>query len=238
MGWHTSTEEVCEVDFVGHSWFCKHEYLKWMVDKPYGGEFKYVGEDMCLSFACQEHDVQTYVPPHPKAIPALWGSIPQYGWKYGTNAVAISLQGQNLAAMVAALDKMHRDGWTMLYERNPQYNEYLIQRHYPNALKSMTLTSKKLLQLFGKKRPIFIGERKYAAAVQDVFALTPEDYFILDDASGQFTIQRVLSAFRKYAIHIFFTGVYNQIKPHLEYQHLIENEDFINGMEILHIDDF
>ena len=120
-GWHSANEKIAEVDFVGHSWFVERDYLKYMAKKPYIKDYKYVGEDMCLSYSCQEHDIFTYVPPHPLDNIPLWGSLPQYGQKYGSNEVALSVNSVHLADMRKILAQMRNDGWKLLCERNDQY---------------------------------------------------------------------------------------------------------------------
>lgn len=224
------------MDFVGHSWFARREYLEWMTAKPYGQEFKYVGEDMALSFACQEHGVQTFVPPHPTQILALWGSIPQYGNQYGGGAdTAVSMNQNNLIAMKKALIKMHSDGWELLFEREPYYVEHFLNQNPRGRIEASLRTNVTLLRLMSKKRTIFMGERKYAAAARNLFALVPEDYYVLENGEGKILAERLFGGFRRYALHVFFTDVYAQLKPYLQQQKLVEGEDFIDGRSILNL---
>lgn len=121
VGWHNPYNKPINVDFVGHSWFIKSEWLKDMLLKPYANEYKYVGEDMCLSFTCREKGVKTIVPPHPHEDIELWGSIPKYGEAYGMSKVAVSANPANYSAMGSALKRMHGAGWQLIFEENEEY---------------------------------------------------------------------------------------------------------------------
>ena len=166
-GWHTGNEKTCAVDFGGHAWFFEREYLTWMLDKPYLKKYKLVAEDMTISFAASKHGFGSYVPQHPKNIPSLWGSIPEFGLKYGTSEVAISLNVNNLQLMVYALNELHDDGWKLLLEENPAYLEEFVsvcKQSSPGKdlhARLFKLTSKLLMPLFDKKAPVFLGEKNY-----------------------------------------------------------------------------
>jgi hypothetical protein len=61
-------------------------------DLPDTRVFALCGEDMHLSYTAQKYGkIKTFVPPHPKTDLELWGSDPQKGMQYGTEAHAISL---------------------------------------------------------------------------------------------------------------------------------------------------
>ena len=63
-----------EVDLVGHSWFFKQEWSKYMwYEEPVSWDN---GEDIMFSYLCQKYGkIPTYVPPHPSDKPELWGSL-------------------------------------------------------------------------------------------------------------------------------------------------------------------
>lgn len=237
VGWHVANDKIREVDYVGHSWFVKREYLSWMLSKPYGHKYKYAAEDMTLSFAGQEHGVKTFVPAHPRNIIALWGSIPSYGWNYGTDTVALSGNSENLIAMNNALKDLHADGWKFLFERNSDYVNFMDTERNFNDLRALTHqmseTVAMLLKLVTKRQSIFMGERKYLPHVQRLFDITPQEYFVLEDDNRKINLRNVLGRFRWHSIHIFFTDVYSQIKPHIEQAHWTENADFIDGRILL-----
>jgi len=86
-GWPSKNEDVERVDYVGHCWFFKREWLQylWKEKPPMWGN----GEDMNFSYAIQRYaGLQTYVPPHPEDEPALHGSL--LGYELGVDSKATS----------------------------------------------------------------------------------------------------------------------------------------------------
>ena len=84
IGWANSNNATAMVDFVGHSWFLKTEWLDYLFENTEELQsYKICGEDMTLSQKLQEHGVSTFVPPHPKNNTELWGSLPEYSYKFG-----------------------------------------------------------------------------------------------------------------------------------------------------------
>jgi hypothetical protein len=73
-GWPTNNEETTEVDLVGHSWFFKREWLRFLwQEKPVTWDN---GEDIQFGFMAKIHgNIPTYCPPHPKDDKSLHGSI-------------------------------------------------------------------------------------------------------------------------------------------------------------------
>jgi len=73
-GWPTQNPEVTEVDLVGHSWFFKREWLRYLwQEKPVTWDN---GEDIQFGFMAKIHGgIPTYCPPHPPEDPELHGSI-------------------------------------------------------------------------------------------------------------------------------------------------------------------
>ena len=86
FGWVSGNLEPVEVDLVGHAWFFKSEYIKYMwMEKPAWAN----GEDMHFSAMAQIHGgVKTYVPPHPPSYKECWSSL--YGVQLGVDEVASS----------------------------------------------------------------------------------------------------------------------------------------------------
>ena len=119
VGWLKPYSRRAEVDFVGHSWFVKKEYLDYMFDgtEKYQ-QFKRAAEDMCLSFKCQQKGVPTFVPPHPHSDMSLWGSMPDTGLKFGNDSVAISQNAKGCGYMRKALAMFVADGWEFYVTRN------------------------------------------------------------------------------------------------------------------------
>lgn len=116
VGWHNPNIDTVKVDFVGHSWFLKREWIKYMLDIHSVINYKYVGEDMALSYACQKNDIYTYVPPHPYNDVQLWGSKPDSGKIYGTQGGALSLNPAHLESMNNAAVSIKKLGWSLLLE--------------------------------------------------------------------------------------------------------------------------
>ena len=73
-GWPTNNEDITEVDLVGHSWFFKREWLRYLwQEKPVTWDN---GEDIQFGFMAKIHgNIPTYCPPHPKDDKSLHGSI-------------------------------------------------------------------------------------------------------------------------------------------------------------------
>ena len=108
VGWNNPNRDSVMVDFVGHSWFLKTQWLDYMLDdtEEIQERYKYVGEDMCLSYGCYLHNINTYVPPHPLDALELWGSIPSCAIRYGVTKVAISANSIHYKQMNEVLKEL------------------------------------------------------------------------------------------------------------------------------------
>ena len=73
-GWPTQNSETTEVDLVGHAWFFKREWLKYLwQEKPTTWDN---GEDIQFAFMAKIYGgIPTYCPPHPPDNKELHGSI-------------------------------------------------------------------------------------------------------------------------------------------------------------------
>ena len=60
-----------------------------------------------------------------------------------------------------------------------------------------------------------------------------DEYKILEDADNNINADRLFSFARRYAIHIFLTDIYNELKPFLEKNGWQECIDFIDGRGLL-----
>ena len=119
VGWNAPNWYVAEVDFVGHAWFLKTEWLSFMFDGTESiRKYKHVGEDMCLSAKCLEHGIHTYVPEHLYTNTQLWGSIPKYGKAFGISSTAISSYSSNYIFMNNVLKVLRNEGWKCVAERD------------------------------------------------------------------------------------------------------------------------
>lgn len=112
VGWDKPNKRRVQVDFAGHSWFLKKDWLGAMFinsNKYY--KFRNVAEDAYLSFALKKFlHINTYVPPHPENNIELYGSIPQKAWEHGMKEVGISISPENLSKMQKALKMMKAEG--------------------------------------------------------------------------------------------------------------------------------
>ena len=101
IGWAYPNDKVEQVDIVGHSWFFRREWLSYFWrELPTPNQSTLVGEDIHFSYTLQKYaNINTYVPPHPKDNIEMWGSIPEYGWEYGTDSNAISQNNSNMNLM-------------------------------------------------------------------------------------------------------------------------------------------
>lgn len=154
VGWAQPFSKLIKVDFVGHSWFFPKKYLEYMFDNTNKyQEYKYVAEDMCLSFKCKEKGINTYVPPHPYFNEELWGSQKEYAYKFGTTPTAISSNSNSFIKMNTALQSLKKDGWDLIYNKEKysikykfikiKYEElkYKIKREYYRTKNKITKKS-------------------------------------------------------------------------------------------------
>ncbi len=127
IGWMNPNQETAMVDFVGHAWFLKTEWLAYMFEgtSEISDQYKYVGEDMCLSCQCSLHGINTYVPPHPFEHPEMWGALPKSSKRFGVTEVAVSASSSNHQLMNDVLKKMRKRGWEIVFERDRVYYEHL-----------------------------------------------------------------------------------------------------------------
>lgn len=73
-GWNgLHGDKVERVDLVGHSWFFRQEWIKYMFyEKPYTWDN---GEDIMFSFLAQKYgNINTFVPKHPEDSKNLWST--------------------------------------------------------------------------------------------------------------------------------------------------------------------
>jgi hypothetical protein len=85
IGWngsHGPNDTIKPVDLIGHAWFLKKEWLKYMwYEDPISWEN---GEDIHLSYSVKKFaNIPSYVVPHPKDDLSVWGSTK--GSDYGSD---------------------------------------------------------------------------------------------------------------------------------------------------------
>lgn len=107
IGWNNNppyainNKKTTRVDFIGHSWFLKKDYLGAMWLRA--SEFylmRNVAEDAYLSFALKKYlNINSYIPPHKESD--FFSSTK--GLEYGANEASIFLNNENLLKMNNAL---------------------------------------------------------------------------------------------------------------------------------------
>lgn len=119
-GWgETNNEKIMEVDFVGHSWFFKRDWLSYFWrELPKVDHNMLLGEDMHFSYMLRKYGgINTYVPPHPKEDRSLWGSNPDLAWRIGTDKAAISLDPANRDKMSDYAEVLRKSGFLPIRKR-------------------------------------------------------------------------------------------------------------------------
>ncbi len=94
VGWNgLKSNKPIEVDLVGHGWFYKQEWSKFMwLETPPSWDN---GEDMFFSYIAQKNGIKTIVPPHPPNEIELWGNNPNLDNNWGVDKNAHSLTVSN-----------------------------------------------------------------------------------------------------------------------------------------------
>ncbi len=123
IGWSAPNKKAMRVDFVGHCWFVKKEWLEYMFeDTEKFQAYKYVAEDMCLSAKLKMgYGIPTYVAPHPLKNMELWGSLNKYAVKLGTNSAAVSMNSDNLSLMNKAMGDLLSCGYRPIVFSDEKY---------------------------------------------------------------------------------------------------------------------
>lgn len=147
IGWANPIPKRMQVDFAGHSWFLKKDWLGAMFinsNKYY--KFKKVAEDEYLSFALKKYlHINTYIPPHPLNNQELWSSNPEKAWEYGSNPERISASEENIKNMQLALKMLKKEGMKELniFQRF-NYKKYMLKSKIKSKIKSMLKSKLKL----------------------------------------------------------------------------------------------
>lgn len=122
VGWPNPNEEIEIADIVGHSWFFKRKHLEefWHnTDAHY--RFKKSGEDIHFSYILKRNlGLNTFVPPHPANDTSLWGSLPEYAQRLGSDENALSLETFSTLRMSKYMKKVREDGFLLVSEKENQ----------------------------------------------------------------------------------------------------------------------
>jgi hypothetical protein len=84
-GWDGPSGDAKPVDIVGHAWFFKREWVKWLFMENLNiHRYLRNGEDNHFSHMLQKYaNIPTFVPPHPSNDRDRWGSMPKTAWSLG-----------------------------------------------------------------------------------------------------------------------------------------------------------
>ena len=159
LGWATEIKNRKEVDFVGHSWFLKREWISCMFeDTEKYQTYRNAGEDMCLSTTLRNRrGIKTFVPPHPTRHHDIWGSLPEYAVLLGNNKVAISHESDNKDVRQNFINELIEDGYTFLANTNTKYVNSIFKRIKFARLLSKYIPNKKFRHfLRGKLNELFL----------------------------------------------------------------------------------
>ncbi len=155
-GWDGPCHFAKKVDFVGHSWFLEKDWLGVMwINNSNIYSFKYVGEDMFLSYSLKKWlGIKTYVPPHPISNTELYGSIPDKALKYGQDKnIAIGYNSTQLENMNKAIKILISRGLKNRFFR--KYNlinkEYLEKCYYNLKILRKKITRKLIENIIKEK---------------------------------------------------------------------------------------
>ena len=124
-GWaDINNSKPMEVDYVGHAWFFKREWLShfWRELPPKEHDML-VGEDMHFSVMLRKYaGIPTFVPPHPIDDKSMWGSQPETAWTIGTDPAALSVNPLNLQRMSMYAEYAKSQGFVPL-RHQPEFIE-------------------------------------------------------------------------------------------------------------------
>ncbi len=117
VGWNGHhRDHPVEVDLVGHAWFIKKTYIKYMwFEEPMSWEN---GEDIHFSYMALKHaGLSTWVPPHPESKPDLWSCRPDFGKAVGrTNSATFKSTGHH-TVRDDIVKHYREDGWKVTTQR-------------------------------------------------------------------------------------------------------------------------
>ena len=148
VGWDGNLNQTVEVDFVGHSWFFKKEWLKELLKAPEYIQQKVAGEDIGFSYQLQRIGIKTYVPPHPYHQYDYFGSIPEHAIELGQAKEPLSFDTSNLNSMSDIVIYLQKEGWRPLFRRDPERVFSLFNTVCPERDKTFKIYQKRKSQYY------------------------------------------------------------------------------------------
>jgi len=124
VGWDNPNSEIKQVDFVGQNWWFHRDILSyfWREIPPIDHNLT-TGEDMNFSAMLQKYsEYKTWVPPHPKECPEMWGSLK--GWAYGDDGKATASTSMHL--MQKDLDRYVSGGFRLMMSGDRHNNQSIL----------------------------------------------------------------------------------------------------------------
>ena len=149
-GWDGNSNKSYRVDLIGHSWFLEKDWLGVLwINSSKIFKYKYVGEDMFLSFALKKWlNINSYVPPHPSNNLDFFGSLPDKAKEYGeSNDVALGYNPEQFNNMNLAMKDVLKMG---MKRRFPIYNIVMLDFWQDILIPSGSFQRKLLKKLFVK----------------------------------------------------------------------------------------
>lgn len=193
IGWANPNIYTVEVDFVGHAWFFKREWLQYLIEAPQEIQYKVAGEDMGFSFQLQKHGISTFVPPHPDGELDFFGSNPVTAATLGTQEGKVYSQKDSKRLFNKVVNILMDKGWNTLQSRS----KYLFTLNWNVEKEGYNHTIYLLFYIplisyvFTKKRK-FSFLTIYRRARKTVYSLF-----------GILPVLRVLSRKRKQYVYLF-----------------------------------
>lgn len=84
VGWNgIHSDKPIEVDLVGHAWFFKQEWCKFLWNEPPVSWDN--GEDIMFAYVCQKQGIKSLIPPHPENNKNLWSTNENFGRQVGSD---------------------------------------------------------------------------------------------------------------------------------------------------------
>ena len=113
-GWHVPSADPIEVDIVGHGWFLRKQWLKYLFAESATNAIN--GEDIELcARSFRLAGIRAFCPSHPPDDRSRWGSL--HGAELGTDDVAASVRPNHLSDRDKICQAEIAAGWLPLYLR-------------------------------------------------------------------------------------------------------------------------
>ena len=118
VGWNgLHSTKIERVDLVGHAWFFKQEWIKYMwYEDPVTWDN---GEDIMFSYLCQKYGkIQTFVPPHPENNKKMWSSDYKHAVTVGSDINSSWKIGNHLQLRGKVVVDCIKRGWVPVISKN------------------------------------------------------------------------------------------------------------------------